>query len=427
MKYLKIKNDGLLDIRLVYLMGGTTKANDKYKIGQFGTGLKYTLAYMLRNNIDFKIFIDAIEVKLSVVTEIIRDTSFDIIYINGERTSITTNMGREWEAWMIIRELWCNALDETCAEKTIINDIDILPEKGTTEYYIQFVPDIQKVFDEWNKYFIHEKTPIMDCEKFAIYEGGQSLRCYKNGVLIYDMENTKSVFSYDIKDAELNELREMRYSVSYEIGNCFPSFDKKTVEILLNNIKDTYEETMEYTSWFNEDYGKGWKEAIGNAKFVDYETYEKIIDKFPEIKNQAIVQVPKTLFKKLIKSFPSISLLRASDTLNEFYETYSDKLNDKVKKCVCILDSVGYFIDPNLKIIFGVFGNKNLIAQINFDDKEIRLNQDLENMSDSELIVSLIEENEHYKTGFSDLTREFQTHFIKLYSNLLLEKVKVLI
>lgn len=58
---------------------------------------------------------------------------------------------------------------------------------------------------------------------------------------------------------------------------------------------------------------------------------------------------------------------------------------------------------------------------------DIRLNQDFENSSDSDLIVALIEENEHYKTGFEDETRAFQTHFIKLYSNLLLKDVKVLL
>jgi hypothetical protein len=65
MKYLKIQNNGELDIRLVALMGGTTKANDLYKIGQFGTGLKYTLAYLFRNNIDFKILSGANKVDVS--------------------------------------------------------------------------------------------------------------------------------------------------------------------------------------------------------------------------------------------------------------------------------------------------------------------------------------------------------------------------
>lgn len=425
MKYLKIKNDGLLDIRLIQLMGGTTKADDNYKIGQFGTGLKYTLSYLLRNNILFHIYIDGVKVELETKSENIRDTNFDVIYINGDRSSITTNMGQDWLAWMIIRELWCNALDE----KKPINEVvqEISPSKGATEYYIQMVPDIQKVVDNWGKIFIHNEVPIMETEKFAIYAGGEELRCYKHGVLIKTVKKCKSVFRYDIKDAKLNELRQMEYSVYNEIAECIPHFDKKTVEIFLNNIKDTYEETMDFSGWYSTTYKEGWKDAIGNAKFIDYETYDKIIDKYPDIDNQPLVKVPKSLFKMLVKAFPSISMLRASDKLNEFFEVYSDKLHDKVSRCKELLESVGYFIDPNLKIIYGIFGNKKIIAQVSFDDKEVRLNQDLENMSDSDLIIALIEENEHYKTGFIDCTREFQTHFIKLYSNLLLDKVKVLL
>jgi hypothetical protein len=425
MKYLKIQNDGLLDIRLIYLMGGTTKADDKFKIGQFGTGLKYALAYMLRNNIDFKVFIDGDEIKLSTVKETIRDTNFEIICINGQKTSITTNMGTDWKAWMIVRELWCNALDEIKPVFEVVEDI--IPTPGTTEYYIQFVPDIMDVYEHWDKYFIHGKAPIMEVEKFAIYDGGESLRCYKNGVLIKEITGKKSIFSYDIKDTELNELREMKYSVQHEIAECFPQFTKETVEIFFNNLKDTFEEDMDFSGYWDRTYGSGWKEAIGNAKFIDYETYNRIIDRYPDIENQPLIKVPPGLFKKLVKAFPSISMLRASDKLNEFFETYSDTLHDKIKKCVNLLDSVGYFIDPNLKIITGIFGNKEIIGQVSFDDKEIRLNKDLENMADSDLIVCLIEENEHYKTGLNDMTRAFQTHFIKLYSNLLLKKVEVLI
>lgn len=425
MEYLKIKNDGLLDIRLIQLMGGTTKSDDKYKIGQFGTGLKYTLSFLLRNNILFNIFIDGIEVKLTTKSENIRDTNFDVIYINDERSSITTNMGQDWEAWMIIRELWCNALDEENAVNDVVSEIN--PSKGTTEYYIQLVPDIKKVVDHWDKIFIHGETPIMETDKFAIYSGGQDLRCYKQGVLIKTVKGEKSVFRYDIKDAKLNELRQMEYSVGNEIAECMPYFDKKTVEILLNNIKDTYEEKMDYSGWFSTDYKDGWKDAIGNAKFIDYETYDRIIDKYPDINNQPLVKVPKSLFKKLVKAFPSISMLRASDKLNEFFETYSDKLYDKVTTCKNLLENSGYYLDPNLKIIFGIFGNKSIEAQVSFDDKEIRLNQDLESKSNLYLITALIEENEHFKTGFTDCTREFQTHFIELYANLLLKDVKVLI
>src|SRR5688572_27627437 len=112
MKYLKIKNNGELDIRLVALMGGTTKSQDNYKIGQFGSGLKYTLAYLFRNNIDFKIFTGEKEIQITIERELISGETFEIICIDGNRTSITTKMGLDWKPWMIIRELYSNALDE---------------------------------------------------------------------------------------------------------------------------------------------------------------------------------------------------------------------------------------------------------------------------------------------------------------------------
>jgi len=425
MKYLKISNKGLLDMRLVHLMGGTTKSNDKYKIGQFGTGLKYTLAFMLRNNIDFKIFIDSKEVKLSSKKEVIRNTSFEIIYINGDRTSITTNMGKEWEAWMIVRELWCNALDEVMPSYVITEEVK--PQKGFTEYYIQLVPDIQKVMDDWDKYFIHGQEPVMETEDFAIYMGAESLRIYKQGVLISEQTGKSSVFSYDIKGAELNELRETKWGADYYTNQCLPNFDKKTAEIFINNVKGKYEEKMDYSWCSYRDYGEGWTEAIGNGKYCSYETYDKLIDRYPNLEDECVVQIPKGLFSKLIKNHKSMSLVRASDKLNEFYEIYSETLHDKVTKCVKLLQSVGYFIDPNLQIIYGIFGDKQTQAQVSFDDKEIRLSQELENMPDSDLIVCLIEENEHYKTGYEDCTRSFQNHFIKLYTNLLLKDVNVLL
>src|SRR6185312_2743617 len=153
MKYLKIQNDGELDIRLVALMGGTTKSKDKFKIGQFGTGLKYTLAFLFRNNIDFKIMVGTEEVKISLEKELIKDEVFEIICINGNRTSITTKMGEDWFAWMIVRELWCNALDEGGA---IREETEIIEgEAGKTTFYIQIDMQIANVLKEWDKYFIH--------------------------------------------------------------------------------------------------------------------------------------------------------------------------------------------------------------------------------------------------------------------------------
>ena len=226
MKYLKIQNDGILDIRLVALMGGTTKSKDKFKIGQFGTGLKYTLAFLFRNNLDFKIFVGEEEVKINIEKEIIKDEVFEIICINGNRTSITTKMGEDWLAWMIVRELWCNALDEGNAVKEITEDAK--GEAGTTTFFIQQDLQIQNVLKDWGKYFVHDLDPVWENDMYKLYPGGNKLRIYKHGVLIFEDDSAPAIFSYDILNADINELREFKGIPKYEIAHSLSSMDLKT-------------------------------------------------------------------------------------------------------------------------------------------------------------------------------------------------------
>ena len=54
-KYILVQNDEEIDILAFNLIGASTKRDDDNKIGFFGSGLKYSLAYALRNNIEIKI------------------------------------------------------------------------------------------------------------------------------------------------------------------------------------------------------------------------------------------------------------------------------------------------------------------------------------------------------------------------------------
>ena len=56
MKYLKITNKNEVQIEAFTLVGASTKREDSSKIGMFGSGNKYALSYLVRNNYDLKIF-----------------------------------------------------------------------------------------------------------------------------------------------------------------------------------------------------------------------------------------------------------------------------------------------------------------------------------------------------------------------------------
>lgn len=424
MKYLKIQNKGELDIRLVALMGGTTKANDEYKIGQFGTGLKYTLAYLIRNNIDFHIFSGDKKVQIETVKEIIKDTEFNIICIEGHRTSITDKMGLEWTPWMIIRELWCNALDEGDYTREITEELT--GEVDKTAFYIQLTNEFKSVIDDWHKYFVHEIEPLFSNSLHAIYPGGNDLRIYKNGVLIKEYPNKKSLFSYDMKYATINEMREYNGTPAHVIFKCLQNASKPIVQFFLENVNNTHYEgsnDMDY-SWF-ENFGNVWKEAIGSAKIIHQEAKDKIEARGVKIDLAETVLVPKKVYEALTNQFEGIGALRVSSKINEFYETYSSESDEKIKQALVILEEAEYNFSPELKFIFGVFGDKATRASVNLDTKEVYVSENIAQLSLFTIAAILIEENEHFKTGLSDETRAFQQHFIDLYAASIFKNAKI--
>ena len=273
MKYLKIQNKGELDIRLVALMGGSTKTNDKYKIGKFGTGLKYTLAFLFRNNLDFRIFSGKENVNITVITENISNEDFEIICINDNRTSITTKMGLEWSAWMILRELWCNALDEGNAVKQIESNSDVSlleGSEGNTTFFIQINDDINYVLGNWSDYFIVNETPLFENDDYGIYKNEGRLKLYKQGVLIYQHPDIDSLLKYDIKNASINELREFKGSVSAEMFSALRNPNKETISYFFNNVKEElYEGSQMDYDWFS-NFASIWKDTVGDRKIGYY-------------------------------------------------------------------------------------------------------------------------------------------------------------
>lgn len=423
MKYIKIQNNGLLDIRLISLMGGTTKANDQYKIGQWGSGLKYSMAWMLRNNLNFRIFVGTSEVKITTETDIIRNEAFEVICINGVRTSVTTNMGGDaWEPWMIVREIWCNALDEGGELREITEHVS--GEADKTTFYIQLSPEFKKVIDNWTDYFIHELNPIHVDGDYKVYPGNGSMKLFKQGVLVYKSQSD-GLFNYDIKDASLNELREFRGTVSLEICKALSNANSTVTDYFYENIKeDHYEAEMDW-AWTPSFKSMSWVESIGTRKIIHAGalTMMMLAGKRPDISQFVIV--PKKVFAQLSKLYPHISGLKMADGNESFFESYIPELEGRVKAGLAILESCGYSVSSELNFIYGLFENKAVLARVNIKEKTVMFSENLLAKPMFDIITTIIEENEHFKTGQSDETRGFQQHFIDLFAKTLLEKNQI--
>ena len=431
MKYLKIENKGLLDIRLFSLMGGTTKDNDSAKIGQWGSGLKYAITFLLRNNIEFKIFIGDKEVKIQTALEVIRGEDFNIVYVDGEKTSLTTKMGGQaWTEWTCIREIYSNALDEGDAKIEIHErDNPEFIKLDCTYFYIEATPKFLEIYNNWSNYFLENKVPMYENKKFKLYPNGKNLKLYKQGVLIGERE-TPSLFLYDFKDAFINELREYKGSFESDLSDILYSIDDvETIKYIIKNITDdVFEGKINYKFWRSETWSKpnpAWKEAFGNAKIITQEIKNKCEGKQANVDLDHTVVLPKALYEGLNHHIQDISALRLADKVNEFYEIYDAELELKLKQALVILESSDYWIHPEAKFIFGEFGTGTTLARVNLDTKEIMISQKLKDKSMFDFCTMLVEENEHLRTGMSDETRAFQQHFIDLYVKSILDKAEI--
>jgi len=422
MKYLKISNKGEIDWRLISLLGGTTKRNDETKIGNFGSGLKYSLAYLLRENLEFKVYSGKKLLRIKTETEVIRDESFDIICIDGHRTSITTKMGPDFKAWQLIRELFANAIDEGEYEYKIVSTVG--GKEGYTNWFIQISADIQDVINNWSKYFITDEVPMCDTGRYRIYPGNGSLKIYKNGILIHEEvgENCpKSLFRYDDRYADINELREYRGSISCPVAQALAEANNTVCKYFLENITDKHFEgsdRMDYDWWVS--WRQSWKETLGDAKVITQKSIDSIKSRGIGIDERDYIVVPQSVYTQLTKQFEGVGALFTVQKGMEFMEHYDPIVENRVNQGFAILEAANYHIHPELSFKYGFFEDKQVSARVNLADKTVYISNKALSMPLYEIVGFLIEENEHFITGFQDCSRELQNHFLFMYTKLLL-------
>jgi hypothetical protein len=419
MQYLQIKNNGCIDAMAFELIGASTKRNDINKIGQFGSGLKYSIAWLLRNEIPFIVYSGPNEIKFSKKVEEFRGQVFERIIINGKETSYTTDMGGvDWEAWFVIREIWCNALDEG-SEQMDVKD-EFIPEldEMCTTFSIGMTAEIQQVVDDWDLYFSNNrKEMIAQVGEVKVFPGGQDLIIYRKGVQCYFKKNERCAFHYDLPDVDINESRVARdvWSMEWSLTKWWTTLaPKDLIKRLIREMTGKYEFTLK---WELLDYNmkEQWVEAIGNRMIVEEENAGHYGDLVAANKP---LMLPKTLTFSLLNAFKGKvhhvggeegeeGMLKREFNEKQLYML--DKVKDFCKECEYAIDYPVQLVQFKRIGIRGQASNgKIYLSDMAFE-------------SMGTLIKIMIEENEHLISGFDDESRAFQDHFIKLFME---EKLK---
>lgn len=196
------ENDGEIDPRLAMLIGVNVKQSSN-PIGFFGTGLKYAIACMTRWGEELVLQSGTNEFRFEVEDAEIRGRNFGILSMRSRLDhaplGFTTDLGKNWEPWMVYRELWCNAFDEPSAT-VYESDRAPTPRAGLTRLIVDG-PQIAAAHAERDAFILDRdgRKLLHKVNGLEIYEG-EGQRIFYRGIAVQVL-GKPSLYTYNITES----------------------------------------------------------------------------------------------------------------------------------------------------------------------------------------------------------------------------------
>lgn len=425
-KYILIQNDGEIEANSFELIGASTKRNDNTKIGFFGSGLKYSVAFMMRNNIEFKIFSGEQELVFTTMPEKLKEQIFDRICINGKPTSYTVTMGPTWtEDWFVLREIYCNALDESSCQ-LVRETENINAVKDKTRIYIEATEKLRTVVDNWDAYFSTDRESKIDIEKvYTQYFSDQSHQTvsvykktegiiYRKGIRV-GVKN-KMLYDYGFDFVNINEDRtakDLSY-LSYSFADMIGKMSNENYVLSILRSGNDEEPCSEYRVMENHtprnEFSSKWIEFSKNYFLVLAEKSGKYVEDIQRTKKEVFL-IPQYFAKELKKQLPQVVIVGLGRTVGDIgmndVET-TPKMDYLLKDVVKSLNEMKYEVPYDISIV--EFDDEDTLGSADLKTKQIYLSAKIFDMGRREIAMTIMEEVEHIVSGKGDETRAFQNH-----------------
>ena len=418
MKHIMIENKGELDVSSLILLGASTKREDDSKIGFFGSGNKYAIATLIRMGVGFKIFSGDNEVVITTNDIDFRGRTFKQILIDGQPTSLTTDMGPQWEEWMALREWVSNSIDE--GQSNIVTDAENVAGKdGYTRFFIEHSPGIRTVIDDWNLYFTFDRDDV----KFENKQGklfpqtniDETMVLFRKGIRVYLAEGTKSLYQYDLNAFNINESRiiDNLYSAGCRMLDFINTIDD--VNILKNILKkafvgDYFESRLSW-KWGVSKLSEHWKTAIDDYVIV-VDSLSGYFEDLLRSKNHYLVSAEMAY--QIKHSFPDVQVYGINDDGAQLAHKKVEptkKIEFLLKECMSFLQETEYNLADPIEIV--EFDRTDVLGLA--EGGKILLSPKLFEMGKKEIVRTIVEEQEHLRSGLKDCSRAFQNHWINLF------------
>ena len=299
-----IQNNGEVDVKAFTLLGASVKNNDD-SIGFFGSGSKYAIATLLRHGYSILVYSGLTPIEITSQGVNFRGEEFRQIFVNGEPTSLTTRTGPTWELWMAMRELICNAMDES---GYLLDLAEPSGMEGLTRIFLPYELDLKNCYDNINSIVLTD-TPLIETDYGSIHTGPGKI--YRKGILCSpDSDAFKGLYNYNLKDVSINESR--IYSSSYEVGSLIHHiiaavYDPSIIAVYLRFFEADKAgwETVR-SGWSGCKFSEEWHSVLMAEKrtFVS-KSMSRVIN--PEDKQHYCI-LPDPLIEELKNQFPDLPL-----------------------------------------------------------------------------------------------------------------------
>jgi hypothetical protein len=327
-------------------------------------------------------------------------------------------MGPQWEEWMALREWVSNSLDE--GQSNIVTDTDnIAGKEGYTRFFVEHSPGIKAVIDNWNEYFTFDRDDAKLENKlgklFPQTNIDETMVLFRKGIRVYRADGTQSLYQYDLTSFSINESRiiDSLYSAGNRILEFINTIDDVTVlkNILKRAFVFDYFESRLSWKWGVAKLSEHWRKAIDDYIIV-VDSISGYYEELLRTKNHYLVSAEMAY--QIKHSFPDVQVYGInSDGAQIAHKKIepTKKMEFLLKECVTFLQETEYNLADPIELV--EFDRTDVLGLA--EGGKILLSPKLFEMGKKEIVRTIIEEQEHLRSGLKDCTRAFQNHWINLF------------